>query len=78
MTVELLGIPKEEAKVEAVDGALVIEGERKLVKEKKEEAASGAKADMIKAELINGILEVVIPVPEVKPNLRNIPIRTVK
>src|SRR5260370_1107299 len=31
MTVELLGIPKEEAKVEAVDGALAIQGARKLV-----------------------------------------------
>jgi hypothetical protein len=29
---------------------------------------------MIKAELTNGILEVVIPVPEVKPNLRHVPI----
>ena len=95
VTVELPGIPKEEVKVEVVDEALVIEGERKLVKEKKEEGffrsersygkfyrsiplPKGAKADMIKAELINGVLEVVIPVPEVKPNLRNIPIRTVK
>ena len=34
----------------------------------------GAKADLIKAELTNGILEVVIPVPEVKPNLRHVPI----
>lgn len=36
----------------------------------------GAKADLIKAELTNGVLEVVIPVPEVKPNLREIPIKT--
>ncbi len=34
----------------------------------------GAKADMIKAELTNGILKVVIPVPEVKPALREVPI----
>lgn len=93
VTVELPGIPKEEVKVEVIEESLVIEGERKLVKEKKEEGffrseraygkfcrsiplPKGAKADGIKAELINGILEVVIPVPEVKPNLRSIPIRT--
>jgi len=35
----------------------------------------GAKADLIKAELTNGVLEVVIPVPEVKPNLRHVPIK---
>ena len=91
VTVELPGIPKEEVKVEVIDEALVIEGEKKLVKEKKEEGffetersygkfyrsiplPKGAKAEMIKAELTNGILEVVIPVPEMKPALRNIPI----
>jgi HSP20 family protein len=95
VTVELPGIPKEEVKVEVMDEALVIEGEKKLVKEKKEEGffrtersygkfyrsiplPKGAKAELIKAELTNGILEVVIPVPEVKPALRNIPIHTVK
>jgi HSP20 family protein len=95
VTVELPGIPKEEVKVEVIEEALVIEGEKKLMKEKKEEGffrtersygkfyrsiplPKGAKADMIKAELTNGVLEVVIPVPEVKPALRNIPIHTVK
>jgi HSP20 family protein len=95
VTVELPGIPKEEVKVEVIDEALVIEGEKKWMKEKKEEGffrtersygkfyrsiplPKGAKADQIKAELTNGILEVVIPVPDVKPALRNIPIRTVK
>jgi HSP20 family protein len=80
---------------EVIDEALVIEGEKKLVKEKKEEGffrtersygkfyrsiplPKGAKADQIKAELNNGILEVVIPVPEVKPALRNIPIQAAK
>ena len=38
----------------------------------------GAKADLIKAELTNGILKVVIPVPEVKPTLRQVPITTAK
>jgi len=93
VTVELPGIVKEEVKVEVIDEALVIEGERKLVKEKKEDGffrsersygkfyrsiplPKGAKADEIKAELVNGILEVTIPVPEIKPNLRNIPIHT--
>lgn len=95
VTVELPGIPKEEVKVEVIEDALVIEGERKLVKETKEEGyfrsersygkfyrsiplPKGAKADMIKAELTNGVLEVSIPVPEVKPALRNIPIHTTK
>jgi HSP20 family protein len=93
VTAELAGIPKEEVKVEVVEEALVIEGERKLVKEKKEDGffrsersygkfyrsiplPKGAIADEIKAELTNGILEVTIPVPEVKPSLRNIPIHT--
>jgi len=91
VTVELPGIPKEDVKVEVMEDALVIEGEKKMVKEKKEEGffrtersygkfyrsiplPKGAKADQIKAELNHGILEVVIPVPEMKPALRNIPI----
>jgi len=91
VTAELPGIPKEDVKVEVIDEALVIEGEKKLVKEKKEEGylrtertygkfyrsiplPKGAKADQIKAELNHGVLEVVIPVPEMKPALRNIPI----
>ena len=89
---ELPGVPREEVKVEVVEDALVIEGERKLVKEKKEEGffrsersygkfyrsiplPKGAKADQIKAELTNGILEVTIPVQDVKPALRQIPIK---
>jgi len=93
ITVELAGIPKEEVKVEVVDEALVIEGERKLEKEKKEEGflrtervygkfyrsiplPKGAKTEAIKAEMTNGILEVTIPVPELKPALRSIPIKT--
>jgi HSP20 family protein len=92
VTAELPGVPKEEVKVEVIDEALVIEGEKKLMKQTKEEGffrtersygkfyrsiplPKGAKADLIKAELNNGILEVVIPVPEVKPALRNIPIQ---
>jgi len=91
VTVELPGIPKEDVKVEVIEEALVIEGEKKMLKEKKEEGffrtersygkfyrsiplPKGAKADQIKAELNNGVLEVVIPVPEMKPALRNIPI----
>jgi len=91
VTAELPGLTKEEIKVEVLEDALVIEGERKRVKEEKEEGfyrseryygkfyrsiplPKGAKAEDIKAELTNGILEVVIPVPEVKPNLRQIPI----
>ena len=81
--------------MEVIDEALVIAGEKKLVKEKKEEGffrtersygkfyrsiplPKGAKADLIKAELINGILEVIIPVVDVKPALRNIPIEAAK
>jgi len=38
----------------------------------------GAKAESIKAELTNGVLKVVIPVPDVKPTLREVPITAVK
>src|ERR1700681_2077686 len=37
VTAELPGIPKEEVKVEVIDEALVIQGEKKLVKETKAE-----------------------------------------
>jgi len=94
VTVELPGIPKDEVKVDVLEDALVIEGEKKLAKEKKEEGffkseryygkfsrtiplPKGAKTEEIKAELNNGVLEVVIPVPEVKPATRHIPIKTV-
>ena len=93
VTAELPGLTKEEVKVEVIEEALVIEGERKRMKEVKEEGfyrserfygkfyrtiplPKGAKPEEIKAELTNGILEVVIPVPVVKPNLRQIPIHT--
>jgi HSP20 family protein len=93
VTAELPGLMKEEVKVEVIDESLVIEGERKRVKEEKGEEffrseryygkfyrsiplPKGAKAELIKAELTNGVLEVVIPVPEVKPNLRHVPIHT--
>jgi len=36
----------------------------------------GANAEQVKAELTNGILEVTIPVPEVKPATRQVPIGT--
>ena len=92
VTAELPGLTKEDVKVEVVDEALLIEGERKRVKEVKEEEffrseryygkffrsiplPKGAKVELIKAELTDGILEVVIPVPEDKPNLRHIPIK---
>jgi len=91
VTAELPGLTKEEVKVEVMDESLVIEGERKRVKEVEGEEffrteryygkfyrtiplPKGAKAELIKAELTNGVLEVVIPVPEVKPNLRHVPI----
>ena len=91
VTAELPGIAKEDVKVEVVEEALVIEGEKKKVKEEKEEGyyrserifgkfyrsiplPKGAMADQIKAELTNGILKVMIPVPEIKPTLRQVPI----
>jgi len=36
----------------------------------------GARPEQVKAELTNGVLEVVIPVPEMKPAARQIPIGT--
>ncbi len=93
VTAELPGLTKDEIKVEVIEHALVIEGERKREKEEKGEQfyrseryygkfyrsiplPKGAQADAIKAELTNGVLEVVIPVPEVKPATREIPIGT--
>ncbi len=88
---ELPGIAKEDIKVEVIEDSLVIEGEKKKMKEEKGEGyyrteraygkfsrsiplPNGAKTDQVKAELTNGILKVVIPAPEVKPALREIPI----
>lgn len=88
---ELPGIAKEDIKVELIEESLVIEGEKKNVKEEKGEGyyrteraygkfyrsiplPKGAKPELVKAELTNGILKVVIPVPEVKPALRQVPI----
>jgi HSP20 family protein len=93
VTAELPGIAKEDVKVEVIEESLVLEGEKKKVKEEKGEGyyrsersygkfyrsiplPKGAKADQIKAELTNGILKVVIPVPEVKAALREVPITT--
>ncbi|HLH00928.1 MAG TPA: Hsp20/alpha crystallin family protein [Bryobacteraceae bacterium] len=88
---ELPGITKDDIKVEVIEESLVVEGEKKKVKEEKAEGyyrteraygkfyrsiplPKGAKTDEVKAELTNGILKVVIPVPEVKPALREVPI----
>ena len=95
VTAELPGIAKEDVKVEVIEESLVVEGEKKAVKEEKEAGyfrsertygkfyrsiplPKGAKADLIKAELTNGILKMVVPVPEVKPALRQVPITTAK
>jgi HSP20 family protein len=91
ITAELPGLKKDEVKVEVVDGALIIEGERKHETEEKKEGyfrtertyghffrsiplPETAKTNEIKAELKNGILEVAIPVSEVKPNRQTIPV----
>src|SRR5579863_2779723 len=87
VTAELPGIAIENVKVQVIDEALVIEGEKKNVAEEKGAGyyrtercygsfyrsiplPKGAKSDLIKAELTNGVLKVVIPVPELKPALR--------
>ena len=84
---------KEDVKVKLIEESLVIEGERKRVKEEKEDGIyrsercygkfyrsiplpKGANAEHIKAELTNGVLEVAIPVPELKATLREVPIVT--
>jgi len=91
VTAELPGLTKEEIKVEVMENALVIEGERKRETEEKGEdfyrseryygkfyrsipLPRGATTEQIKAELNNGILEIVIPVPEMKPAARQVPI----
>lgn len=93
VTAELPGVALADVKVQVIDEALVIEGEKKTIKEEKTEGfyrteraygkfyrsiplPKGAKADQVKAELTNGILTVVIPVPEVKPALHQVPITT--
>jgi len=93
VTAELPGIALENVKVEVIDEALVIEGEKKTVKEEQGEGyyrtercygsfyrsiplPKAAKTAEIKAELTNGVLKVVIPVPELKPLLRQVPITT--
>lgn len=93
VTAELPGLSKDEIKVQVIEDALVIEGERKREKEEKGEEfyrseryygkfyrsiplPKGAQADAIKAELNNGVLEVTIPVPEIKPASRQVPIGT--
>lgn len=91
VTAELPGVAIGDIKVEVIEDALVIEGEKKTLKEEKGEGffrterafgkfyrsiplPKGAKTDLVKAEFVNGILTVVIPVPEVKPALRSVPI----
>jgi HSP20 family protein len=90
---ELPGVAKDHIKVEVIEESLVIEGEKKHMKEEKGEGyyrterAYGkfyrsiplpkeAKPDQVKAELTNGVLTVIIPAPEVKPALREVPITT--
>jgi HSP20 family protein len=91
VTAELPGVVIADIKLQVIEEALVIEGEKKTVKEEKTEGffrserafgkfyrsiplPRGAKTDLVKAELVNGILTVTIPVPEVKPALRRVPI----
>lgn len=93
VTAELPGLTKDEIKVEVVDEALVIEGERKREKEEKGEEfyrseryygkfyrsiplPKGAKTEAVIAELNNGVLHVTVPVPELKPATRQVPIGT--
>ena len=91
VTAELPGVAIGDIKVQVIEEALVIEGEKKTFKEEKTEGffrterafgkfyrsiplPKGAKTELVKAELVNGILTVTIPVPEVKPALRQVPI----
>ncbi|MDX1982690.1 MAG: Hsp20/alpha crystallin family protein [Bryobacteraceae bacterium] len=91
---ELPGMKKEEIKVEAVPGGLVIEGERKHEAEEKREGyfrsersygkfyrsiplPEGAEIEKAKAEYVNGVLEVSVPVPAAKKEeRRQIPVET--
>jgi HSP20 family protein len=80
----------EDVKVEALDDALVIQGERKFEHEEKRKGVfrserygrfyreiplpEGASADEAKAHFKNGVLEIELPVPERKSKRREIPI----
>jgi HSP20 family protein len=93
VTAELPGLSTDEIKVEVVDEALVIEGERKRQTEEKREEfyrseryygkfyrsiplPKGANTEAVKAELNNGVLQVTVPVPELTPAARQVPIGT--
>lgn len=90
---ELPGMKKEDIKVEAAPGGLVIEGERKHEAEEKKEGyfrsersygkfyrsiplPEGAQIDKAKAEYVNGVLEVSVPVPVAKEERRKIPVES--
>jgi HSP20 family protein len=92
---ELPGLKKEDVKVELVENALIIKGERKQEKEEKTEGFYRSEmqygkfyrniplpeyADMeaIEAKFTNGVLEVVIPIPETVRKRREIPVEEVK
>jgi HSP20 family protein len=88
---ELPGLKPEEVKVEAVDNALVIEGERKFQQGESGshrtermygrfyriiQLPEGANGEQASAKFQDGILEVTIPVKEPQSNRRAIPIDT--
>jgi HSP20 family molecular chaperone IbpA len=89
---EVPGLDKENVKVEVVEDALILEGERKLETTKEEGGyfrterrygsfhreiplPEGARTDDIKATLANGLLEVAVPVTEVKPVTKSVPVK---
>lgn len=91
VTAEVPGLGKDDVKVEVVNDALVLEGERKLETRKEEGGyfrterhygsfhrtiplPEGAKTDEIQASLVNGVLEVVVPVAAVNPVAKTIPV----
>lgn len=88
---ELPGLKPEEVKVEAVDGALVIEGERRVQNEDPRSHRSermygrfyrmiqlpdGANVEQAQARFQDGVLEITIPVKEQQSDRRQIPINT--
>jgi HSP20 family protein len=87
VTAELPGVKKEEVKVHIDGDTLVVEVERKQEKDEKREGyyhsigamppslPEGAKIDQTAAQFNNGVLEVSVPIPEVKAKSQDVPIQ---
>jgi len=90
ITAEVPGLNKEDIKVSVTNDVLTIEGERKQEKEEKRKGyyhsersygrfsivlPDGAKTDQATAQLNNGTMEIIVPIPERKNDRKEIPVK---